>query len=209
MKSPWCDRSGLDQGSVKTGSPDAWSLGHHDWKQFFLLKVNSSHSSSWGKFDHLNLIIFHWPGIPSYPQRLHHTQKIWVMNFMAGRINGFFSKTSYRVKCLSSFSGCTWLQRWMWLNQLIFICWFELVVWDSRGTPKVANPFHFRGFQESKPPTKKKLKKPESPSVFHHLWTGKLYPRRWRNSYFTKKNESGVSIKTHHKKKRCVQSFYC
>ena len=31
-------------------------------------------------------------------------------------------------------------------------CWFGLVVWDSRGTPKVANPFHFRGFQESKPP---------------------------------------------------------
>ncbi len=23
---------------------------------------------------------------------------------------------------------------------------------DSRGTPKVATPFHFRGFQESKPP---------------------------------------------------------
>ena len=23
-------------------------------------------------------------------------------------------------------------------------CWFELVVWDSRGTPKNPNPFHFQ-----------------------------------------------------------------
>ena len=28
----------------------------------------------------------------------------------------------------------------------------RLVVWDSRGAPKNPNPFHFRGFQESKPP---------------------------------------------------------
>ena len=29
--------------------------------------------------------------------------------------------------------------------QLMVNCWFGLVVWESRSTPKVANPFHFRG----------------------------------------------------------------
>ena len=50
-------------------------------------------------------------------------------------------------------------------------CWFELVVWGilgfESGTPKAPNRFHFRGFQESKPPG------PKPPIINHYLTLGK------------------------------------
>ena len=82
------------------------------------------------------------------------------------------------------------------IYKLMVNCWFGLVVWDlNRGTPKNPNPFHFRGFQESKPPGPKPTIKhwlnlvsfgprnlPPTPKILRTIWITRVHQPKTRSA---------------------------